>query len=775
MKQQRRIVLFYSCDSSDGPLCNELARFLRPLVREEHVEEWLDQQVPAGADVAQERKRAWESATHILLLLSADYLASEACYQEMLDALERQERGEVRVIPIRLHPCLLPSPLEESLVCLPSNGQAVSEWKERNQAFFKIARYICRILGLKLSSLRRLSTQRDRLLDKVFTEWIEGVLKPSLEAEGAHLELALREQPSEDANPWSSLVQQLHLAPRLLPAGRSIDQIYDHADGELLILGKPGAGKTNLLLELTWMLLARAEMDERTPMPVVFHLSSWAGKRQPVKVWLVEELRARYGVRPKIGQGWIDADQIIPLLDGLDEVSTEEARAVCVKEINDYYQSQQENQGNCPLVVCCRSEEYVALIARSTRLLLRSIVSIQPLTDEQISAYLEPLEEQGTVLKQALDKDPKLRELARQPLMLSVFTHAYQGTRASEIPIGASPDKMRDAIFARYVEQMLTRNTKLKRWRLEEVMHWLAFLAKSMQQEGQTLFSIEDLQPGWLTKKQKAFYRWGARFTCMLLGAVLGQLSYMLLGAVLGQLSYAYWMSPLIGALCGLLFAELNPHISLHEVLLWWRMTTGKEKVTTVEWWGPVVIVVLEISITHWHQSGPWIALEASLCCGLLPLLSIALLAGLNWGWPLVFSRSHEQRDSRDRALRRDAVARIFFVLVGVGMGALDGILSHAGLLVILFGALAGGWFFGISFILLTLVEHVSLRFWLWRSHCLPWKLVPFLDEMTNRLLFYKVDERYIFVHSLLRDHLARQEVLAASNTSQNTSDLLNE
>src|SRR5438552_18163618 len=111
----------------------------------------------------------------------------------MLDALERQKREEVRVIPILVRPCLLPKLPGEPLSCLPDNGQPMSTWKKRDQAFFDVARDICLILGMPLASLRRRSTDRDYLLDRVFAYWIEGLLEPSLQGR-MHLDLVLQEQ-----------------------------------------------------------------------------------------------------------------------------------------------------------------------------------------------------------------------------------------------------------------------------------------------------------------------------------------------------------------------------------------------------------------------------------------------------------------------------------------------------------------------------------------------------------------------------------------------------
>jgi predicted NACHT family NTPase len=68
-------------------------------------------------------------------------------------------------------------------------------------------------------------------------------------------------------------------------------------------------------------------------MPIVFHLSTWATGRLPLAAWLITELRQRYGVSQKLAQAWIDADVVLPLLDGLDEVRAED-RDACVDAIS---------------------------------------------------------------------------------------------------------------------------------------------------------------------------------------------------------------------------------------------------------------------------------------------------------------------------------------------------------------------------------------------------------------------------------------------------------
>lgn len=188
---------------------------------------------------------------------------------------------------------------------------------------------------------------RQLMLERMRAFWITGVLEHSLHR-ATFITLGLNEQHDAIANPWHLVIQQPDQPESPLPPGTSITEVYNDAGGELLILGEPGSGKTTLLLELTRHLLDHAEQDDKLQMPIVFNLSSWATKQQPLAQWLVEELLTKYQVSRKLGQAWVKNDQILPLLDGLDEV-TSDARAACVDAINTYRQ-----QHMVPTVVCSR-------------------------------------------------------------------------------------------------------------------------------------------------------------------------------------------------------------------------------------------------------------------------------------------------------------------------------------------------------------------------------------------------------------------------------------
>jgi Domain of unknown function (DUF4062)/NACHT domain len=191
------------------------------------------------------------------------------------------------------------------------------------------------------------SRHRRAMIEKVWAIWVTGVLQPSL-PQDILVDLGLTERPAMVARALDLLVQP-DLADRVQAPGTPLIDVFDRLDRALLILGAPGAGKTTLLLQLARDLLQRAAQDPEQPIPVVFPLSSWAAQRRPLGDGLVDELQQRYDVPRTIGQAWVDADQVLPLLDGLDEVQFEH-RAACANAINIFRQ----DHGLLPLAVCSR-------------------------------------------------------------------------------------------------------------------------------------------------------------------------------------------------------------------------------------------------------------------------------------------------------------------------------------------------------------------------------------------------------------------------------------
>src|SRR5256885_3846262 len=174
---------------------------------------------------------------------------------------------------------------------------------------------------------------RQRFLVYLRTRY-QDVLKKSLQG-AALIALGLHTKPEAIAHPAHLIFRHLDQTEEPLPAGTSLTEVYDQAGGELLILGEPGAGKSTLLVHLAQGLFTRAEQNQEHLLPVIFNLSSWAQKRRPLSEWLMEELLKNYQVPRKVGKLWVENGQILPLLDGLDEVAAS-ARDLCIDAINSY-------------------------------------------------------------------------------------------------------------------------------------------------------------------------------------------------------------------------------------------------------------------------------------------------------------------------------------------------------------------------------------------------------------------------------------------------------
>jgi internalin A len=109
MRRKERIIdergdtvrLFYSYSHKDENLRNELETHLKLLQRQGLIDTWHDRKIEAGDEWKQKIDENLEQADIILLLVSADFIASDYCYEkEMRRALERHENNETRVIPV---------------------------------------------------------------------------------------------------------------------------------------------------------------------------------------------------------------------------------------------------------------------------------------------------------------------------------------------------------------------------------------------------------------------------------------------------------------------------------------------------------------------------------------------------------------------------------------------------------------------------------------------------------------------------------------------------
>lgn len=367
---------------------------------------------------------------------------------------------------------------------------------------------------------RKADSYRAEMITKVREHWVERVLK-DLTGRGADaFETVFR------VTDGTRVVVPAPAIP-FAKAGDTLRAIYDHADHQLLIVGKAGAGKTFKLLQLTETLLDSAEEDPRARIPVVLNLSSWAANRKPLREWLISELISFYDMSPKIARRWVRGEKLVLCLDGLDEITAsgaapgseqeavavrlrEDCRRECLREINRYI------RGTCVrMILCCRDDEYAALgVPLLTRRGDPGVVTatVEPLDDAQIESYLKADGRDLSALREAVARDGVLREMAQTPFLLMVMAVAYhdgEGVSASGILRGGGGgvDSRLTDLFEKYVAARvhLSEEEPPGEDRLPELRKYLGALAEKME-GGSKLLLVEQLQPDWLSPAGRRLY-----------------------------------------------------------------------------------------------------------------------------------------------------------------------------------------------------------------------------------------------------------------------------
>jgi hypothetical protein len=583
----------------------------------------------------------------------------------------------------------------------------------------------------------------------------EQMMAQSLQG-AVQIELGLVSRPTAVQNAASLSLRLPNQADQPLSPHTTIKDAYNLAHQELLILGEPGAGKSTLLLELALYLVKQAEQDTALLLPILLPLSSWASSRRSLQDWLIEQCVLLYNVPRRLSQQWIQMGVILPLLDGLDEMDAT-ARSACIAAINTYHQAHLQ-----PLVVCSRINEYKAS-SRRGRLTLHAAIVVQPLSPEQVDTYLMSLGKPVAALRTTLCKHAALRRLATTPLMLQVLIGAYQGTNIRELP--KKRVALQQRVWNDYIESLVERKGKQERFSLKQIYRCLGWLAQQMRLHNQTILFLEQLQPDWLSTRQRIFYR-GSVMLIIILLAVLGEILAWLL--TLGI--------PVILIKGGASIADLLPSI-----------LAGIPLGLTVALPVGVYIGLRAIrpsEVLNWSWSDMW------------PSMLVGLFVGIPGGLALPALRKHLERltgrqlanplslgpnEGIQRSAKNGLLAGLpLGFLVGVFYALYVSVLLHLffmpykqtsaeflfvlleGLYYGLFASLVIAFLFGLG----AFIQHYLLRFWLWRTNTFPWNAVAFLEDATARVLLQRVDRGYSFTHHLLLDYFADLNTTSLSTSA---------
>jgi tetratricopeptide (TPR) repeat protein len=139
--------VFLSYSHRDEQLCERFLIHLSQLKRDGLIEAWNDRRITAGTEWAGAIDEQLNSAHIIILLVSADFLASDYCNDiEMRRALERGQKGEARVVSVILKPCDWETSRFARLQALPKGGKPVVDWKSTDHGFVDAVKGLRRLI-----------------------------------------------------------------------------------------------------------------------------------------------------------------------------------------------------------------------------------------------------------------------------------------------------------------------------------------------------------------------------------------------------------------------------------------------------------------------------------------------------------------------------------------------------------------------------------------------------------------------------------------------------
>jgi hypothetical protein len=210
---------------------------------------------------------------------------------------------------------------------------------------------------------------------------------------------------------------------------RMVEMFMGLPDRQLVILGEPGAGKSVQATLLAHGLMRWREPDG--PVPVLFQMSSWR-PRTELKTWMGMRLLEDHQLLDddrKMARRLLDGRRIIPVLDGLDEITAETFKDV-IKKIDQTF-----DKGS-PFVLTCRTDKYQAAVTEfGDRLSRAAVIEIEPVRADDAIGYLEGSigdDERWRPVLAHLRAEPRgtLAETLTTPLMLFLARAAYDPPRS---------------------------------------------------------------------------------------------------------------------------------------------------------------------------------------------------------------------------------------------------------------------------------------------------------------------------------------------------------
>lgn len=636
------------------------------------------------------------------------------------------------------------------------------------------------------------ASQRTKFIDKLEKEYTNS-LKQKLD-DFISIELIF-----EEINENTREDNSLFLKKTRIISDKFVELTEKHP--HILILGKPGAGKTCSLLVLAKNLLVKAKNNEFAAIPIVFNLMTWNETYDDLEIWLIKTLVELYNLPKALAHTAIVENKIIPLLDGFDEIgahldSNEERnqlRNECLNSIT-FYQNQRYSPKQ--FVMCSRIEEY-KLAGGDARVDLK--IMINDITIEKVIEALEFAKEKrcnsnkgannnaAINLLFLIDKYPLLKKVLQTPFYFNAAMQTFHYRTDKNLKLPSVFEEIKHFIVNEFVKRKLAN--KANKYGIQKTINYLSWLSSWLLFKQIASFELTHFQP----KDLHNFKFFGIAY-----GLVNGTIHGIIWGSVFGLLinwtfglTFGLALGFLNGLLAGLSFSPISGFFRYR----WWSYgfnfrlldtVFGKPKIETedIKVWKlsklakfSVIINILLFSLVsvfigsavgihiysifNFFMDIEW-TIKLFLAIGCL---------GLTFGFFFAlhaYASETKKNTSTKKSFHRLSgnLLKQLLAIASISVSSLLLIISifveitqplETGLVIILYGIIV----FVLSIMSTSLFQHFLLAILLYRENKAPLRMAQFYNYCSELCLLERDGGSWRFRHKIIHDYFLNLEKIA--------------
>lgn len=197
-----------------------------------------------------------------------------------------------------------------------------------------------------------------------------------------------------------------------------LEGLRKYASAHVLLVGRPGSGKSTALTRLLLEEAQKAKENQQAQIPVLVELRYY----QTSVLGLIQEFLQRHDPDLKLDavilKSWLRQGKLLLLVDGLNELPSEQAR----QNLRVFRQNYQKTT---PMILTTRD------LGVGGDLDIAKKLEMQPLTETQMQKFVQAyLPEQGQQMLRHLGA--RLREFGQTPLLLLMLCSVFRET--SQVP-----------------------------------------------------------------------------------------------------------------------------------------------------------------------------------------------------------------------------------------------------------------------------------------------------------------------------------------------------